>query len=126
MNTLTIPEKHQAVMPYLILAGAARFIEFTKKVFDAKETALYPRENAEGIMHAEIMIGNSTIMFADSTEQWKSQTAGLFIYVKNADDVYSKAIAEGAETLQEPSDKDYGRTCGVKDPLGNTWWITSL
>ena len=126
MSTLSIPEKHQAVMPYLILPGAAKFLEFTKKVFDAKETAIYKRENAEGIMHAEIMIGNSTIMFADSTEQWQNSVAGLFIYVKNADEVYAKAIAEGATTLMEPADKDYGRTCGVKDPLGNTWWITSL
>ena len=126
MSTLSIPENHQAVMPYLILTGAAKFLEFTKKVFGAKETALYKRENAGGIMHAEIMIGNSTIMFADSTEQWQKSVAGLFIYVKNADEVYAKAIAEGATTLMEPADKDYGRTCGVKDPLGNTWWITSL
>jgi PhnB protein len=126
MSTLNIPEKHQAVMPYLILPGAAKFLDFTKKVFDAEETALYKRDKEEGIMHAEVMIGNSTIMFADSTEQWKPQTACLYVYVKNADEVYAKAIAEGAITVMEPADKDYGRTCGVNDPLGNTWWITSL
>jgi PhnB protein len=126
MSALNIPEKHQAVMPYLILPGAAKFLAFTKKVFDAEETALYKRENLEVIMHAEIMIGNSTIMFGDSSEQWQNSVAGLFIYVKNADEVYGKAMAEGATTIMEPADKDYGRTCGVKDPLGNTWWITSL
>jgi len=24
------------------------------------------------------------------------------------------------------SDQSYGRTCGVKDPCGNSWWITSV
>jgi len=52
----------------------------------------------------------------------------LFIYVHDADLTYKKALAAGAATVpgNEPSDKDYGRTCGVTDPFGNTWWITSV
>ena len=77
-------------------------------------------------MHAEIKIGNCTIMFADTTEAFKPQLAGLFIYVENADDTCHKALAEGGTTVMELSDQDYGRTCGVNDPCGNTWWITSV
>ena len=50
------------------------------------------------------------------------------VHVGDADATYKKALAAGSLTVdgQEPSDKDYGRTCGVKDPFGNTWWITSI
>ncbi len=53
--------------------------------------------------------------------------AGMFIYVDDADTAYQKALTAGATTVegQEPSDKEYGRACGIKDPFGNTWWITS-
>lgn len=35
---MNLPAEHQTVMPYLILKGAAQFIEFTKNVFGASET----------------------------------------------------------------------------------------
>ena len=123
---MKIPNGHQTIMPYLILSGAEKFIEFTRKVFNANETFKRLREDGKTIMHSEIQIGGSTIMFADTTEQIKEQTAGLFIYVENADETYKKAIGEGANTVMELSDQEYGRTCGVKDPFGNTWWITTF
>ena len=117
---------HQKIMPYLIVDGAEKFIEFTINVFEARETYKAMREDGKTIMHAEIQIDGSIIMFADSTEQYETRPAGFFIYVENADSTYKKAIAAGAITVTELSDKDYGRSCGVKDPFGNTWWITSI
>ena len=35
---MEIPKGHQAVMPYLMVEDAAKFIEFTKDVFDAELT----------------------------------------------------------------------------------------
>ncbi|MEO5997295.1 MAG: VOC family protein [Chitinophagaceae bacterium] len=123
---MKIPNSHQTVMPYLIVAGAENFISFTQKVFNAEEIFKRRRENETTIMHAEIKIGDCTIMFADTTAVFKPQLAGLFIYVENADETYHKALAEGGTTVMELSDQDYGRTCGVNDPCGNTWWITSV
>jgi PhnB protein len=125
---MNLPKGHQAVMPYLMLEGAMRFIDFTRSVFNASLTTDMHRlrEDNETVMHSEIRIGGSTIMFTDATEQWTKQTANLFVYVENADDTYAKALASGATTIMELSDQSYGRTCGVKDPFGNTWWITSV
>jgi uncharacterized glyoxalase superfamily protein PhnB len=120
-----IPEGYQTVMPYLIIEGASKFITFTQRVFNATEKLKRMRDE-NIIMHAEIIIGDSTIMFADSTKQYKPQPAGLFIYVDNADETYKKVIEEGATTEMELSDQEYGRSCGVKDPFGNVWWITSI
>ena len=123
---MKIPQGHQSVMPYLILPEAENFSEFTKQVFGAKVSLTKLREDEKTIMHSELMIGNSTIMFAGTTEQFTPQTAHLFVYVDNADETYQKALNNGATSVMGLSDQDYGRTCGVLDPFGNTWWITSV
>lgn len=115
------------MMPYLMLRGALKFVEFTENVFDAKlVTAMHKLRESGAVMHSEIIIGGSTIMFSDATEQWKEQTANLFVYVDNADVRYKKAIEAGAKTVMELSNQDYGRTCGIEDPFGNVWWITAV
>jgi PhnB protein len=125
---MKLPKGHQVVMPYLMLNGALKFIDFVKAVFNAELTTGMHRLREDGVtvMHSEITIGGSTIMFSDATEQWPEQTANLFVYVDNADETYKKAIASGAVTTMALSDQDYGRTCGVTDPFGNVWWITSV
>ena len=120
-----IPDNYQAVMPYLIVKDAAQFIGFMQKVFDATETYKFMRDE-NTIMHAEIMIGGSTIMLADSTGEINVSTAGLFIYVDDADETFKKAIDAGAITVKEMADQTYGRSGGVQDPFGNVWWITSM
>ena len=125
---MNIPAGHQTVMPYLILDGALNFIEFAKDVFDA-EVVLnmhQMRDDGKTVVHSEIQIGNTIIMMADASPEWKVQNANLFIYVQSADSTYQKAIANGARTVMELSNQSYGRTCGVTDPFGNVWWITSV
>jgi PhnB protein len=121
---MNIPSGHQTVMPYLIIKNAAKFSEFTQRVFNAEEKNCHNRDDNH-IMHAEIMIGDSTIMFADATDQIKEENAGLFINVENADETFQKALDEGATSILPLADQPYGRSGGVKDPFGNTWWITT-
>ena len=123
-DTLKIPENYQTVMPYLIVENAAKFISFMQQVFDARETYKAMRDE-NTIMHGEIMVGGSTIMFADSTDQYTVRNAGMFVYVPDADGTYNKALGSGATAITLMSDQGYGRSGGVLDPFGNTWWITS-
>ena len=123
---MNIPKTHQAVMPYLIVDDAAKLIDFAKKVFDAALNFTELRDDTEKIRHAEIQIDGSTIMLADATDEWKQQPANLFVYVEDADDTYNSALENGATSLMELSDQSYGRTCGITDPVGNVWWITSI
>jgi PhnB protein len=119
-----IPKGYQQVMPYIIVKDAAKFLQFLQNVFGAVEQRKVMRTEKE-IMHAEIKIGDSTIMFADATEMFNVCTAGLFVYVDDADSRYVKCLQNGAVSLSEPADQDYGRSCGIRDPFGNTWWLTS-
>lgn len=125
MKTVNIPEGYQQIMAYLIVENAAAFISFTQKAFGATERLKTMRDE-HTIMHAEISIGESVIMMADATDQFKQQNAGLFIYVDDCDTVFQKALDNGATTVMEPADQSYGRSGGLKDAFGNTWWITSV
>lgn len=124
---MNLPAGHQTIMPYLIVENASQFITFTQKVFDASNS---PTDNVlreDGtVMHAEITITGSTIMITDVIEDWSRQTANLFVYVLNVDETYKKALDNGATSVMGVSNKEYGRTCGVTDPFGNVWWITSI
>jgi PhnB protein len=125
MKTLTIPEGYQCVMPYLIVENAIGFLEFTKVVFGAEEKYKAMRDE-KIIQHAEITIGGSVIMFTDATVQYAGRPGGFFIYVADCDDVYEKALTNGATSIAAPADQAYGRSAGIEDAFSNTWWITSV
>lgn len=124
---MKIPNNHQTVMPYLILKNASKFIDFAQAVFDASIIHKTFRDEEQTILaHCELQIRDSTIMFADATDNFEPQNANLFIYVDDADKRFKMALDNGSTILMELSDQDYGRTCGITDPFGNVWWITSL
>lgn len=124
MEQVFIPEGYQRVMPYIIVKGADDFMQFMKTVFGATEKMAHRRDSGE-IMHAEVFIGNSVIMFANAADQWQPMTAGLYIHVANVDETYQLALQQGATSVNPIADQDYGRSGGVQDPFGNTWWITT-
>ncbi|PZF71722.1 VOC family protein [Taibaiella soli] len=125
IDKLNIPPNNQVVMPYLILHDAAGFLAFTEAILGARLLIKHMRTETI-IQHAEIIIGDSTIMFAEATQDYPPQPAGLFIYVTNVDETYKKALDAGAKSISQPADQEYGRSCGVIDPSGNTWWITTV
>lgn len=118
------PDYYQTVMPYLILEDVEKFLAFSREVFGA-EVKMKHSDDDGRIVHAEIVIGDSTIMTGESNEKWGSQPAGLYVNVDSADETYRKALEAGAESVMELSDQEYRRSGGVKDTNGNSWWITS-
>lgn len=125
MTQVNIPEQYMQVMPYMIVENAAGFMDFLMDVFNASEQNRTMRDETI-IMHAEARIGDCTIMFADATEEFTPLNSSMFIYVADADAAFQKAVEKGATVIMPPADQDYGRSCGVQDPFGNTWWITSV
>jgi len=67
---MNIPNSHQTVMPYLMLNSAATFIDFVTQVFNAELTFERKRDEHK-LMHAEVRINDCTIMFCDTTDDWK-------------------------------------------------------
>lgn len=120
---MKIPKQYLPVMPYIIIDDAKAFPDFTVAVFNAKEQLIVPSEGERAIMHGEISIGDAVIMFAGGNEQWGTKTSGMFIFVNDADTVYTAALQHGAKSLMKPTRQYYGYSGGFQDPFGNQWWI---
>lgn len=81
-----ITPHYNKVNPFVIIkGGAARFIDFTEKVFGAKENMQVRTPDRDGtLIHAEIQIGDSMILLANSKGDWPFTPAFLQIYIDNA------------------------------------------
>jgi PhnB protein len=123
-----MPVKHQpdtfhTVTPTLRVRGAAKLIEFTKRVFGAEEVDRYDAPNG-AVLHAEVRIGDSIVMTADAAEE--AMPGALYVFVRDVDAAYGRALEAGARSLQEPEDQFYGaRVARVKDPFGNVWAVAT-
>lgn len=128
-----IPEGYHSVTPYLIINGAAAAIEFYQNAFGATE--LFRMAQPDGrVGHAEIRIGDSTIMMADefpemghvSPKTLGGSAVSLMIYVADVDAVFAQALAAGAAEDRPVEDKFYGDRGGsLVDPFGHVWHIAT-
>ncbi|MFJ1262680.1 VOC family protein [Capnocytophaga canis] len=117
---------YNTVNPFVIIkGGATKFIDFVEKVFDGKENKQVRTPDRDGtLIHAEIQIGDSMILLADSKADWAFTPAFLQIYVDNAQQILEKAKTEKAEIITELSDFYNGlKLARLKDPFGNIWWL---
>ncbi|MDP6356876.1 MAG: VOC family protein [Planctomycetota bacterium] len=123
MSVNPIPEGFHTVTPYLVVEDGSRQIEFLEKAFGGEETHRSNRPDGS-IMHAQMQIGDSMVMLGEATGEFLPMQSMIYLYVPDCDKLYGQAIQAGAESLMEPADQFYGdRNAGIKDPLGNMWWI---
>lgn len=128
-----IPDGYSTVTPYLYIKGAANAIDFYKKAFAATERFRMNGPN-NTVGHAEIQIGDSTIMLADEFPNMGvkgPKTIGgspvsIYLYVDDVDSVAQRAVKAGATLKQPVEDKFYGdRTGMLEDPYGHTWYVST-
>lgn len=122
---MQVPDHYLPIMPYLMVPGGYKFIDFMKEVFGA--TVQYTTERSPGIiMHGELRIGPAVLMFADVTSEYPAFPASMFVYLEDVDDVFARALGRpDVVMLQELDNRPYGRGGGFKDPFGNAWWVNS-
>jgi len=135
MSTVAEPiaSVHPAVAPRLTFRDAAKAIEFYKDAFGAQEGMRF--EVGGKIPHAEIKIGNSTILL---TEEWPEggrfspETLGnspvmMALSVPDVDRFFAHAIGAGAKTVIPIADQFYGRREGtLQDPFGYLWSVSTV
>lgn len=126
-----IPDGYHSIQPYLIFKNTAEAISFYVKAFGATERLRMNGPDGR-IGHAEIQIGDSCMMMADenpatgvtSIQHYGGSPVSFAVYIEDCDAVYAQAIAAGAASLYQPTDKPYGdRMGGVKDPFGFHWHL---
>ncbi|WMJ74078.1 VOC family protein [Cytophagaceae bacterium ABcell3] len=124
-NVKPVPEGYHNITPYLVVENALAYISFLKDAFNAQEKmkTLYPDGK---VMHAEVRIGDSNIMLSEANPDFPPTQVIIHFYTENVDDVYQKSLKAGGVSTMEPALQFYGdRSAGVKDPFGNTWWIST-
>ena len=116
---------YSTVSPYLITSDAAATIRFLERVLGGKLLRSFPDDEGR-LRHAEVRIDDTVVMLADSAPGWPPVPAYVHVYVEDVDTTYSRALAEGAVSVQAPVQKgDEDKRGGVKDPGGTTWWIAT-
>ncbi|SEA38955.1 VOC family protein [Pedobacter hartonius] len=115
----------QTILPYMMLVNAAEFIEFAETVFNAQVLLLNMAEDNRTVLNAEIKIGHTVMLLSEAKDKYGKACGNFFIYVGDADETFNRAIFHGASIVTEVADRDYGRSGGVEDPFGNTWWLTT-
>jgi uncharacterized glyoxalase superfamily protein PhnB len=123
----------QSVTAYPVVDDVPALITFLTQVFGAAEK--FRAGGSAGGYHAEVQIGDTGLMiggggpWGDREIAWKGEARPMafHIYVPDADATYQLALDSGAESLQAPTDQEWGeRTANVKDPWGNYWYIATF
>ena len=133
MSVKPVPEGYHTVTPYLVVNNAAEAIAFYKRAFGAKE--IMRMDGPQGkISHAELRIGDSTMMLSDempdsgtkAPQSLGGTTAGIFLYVEDADRTFKQATSAGAEIETPLADMFWGDRFGrLRDPFGHSWSIAT-
>ena len=133
MAVQPIPEGYHSVTPYLIVNDGAKAIDFYKQAFGAVETVRMGGPDGK-VGHAEIRIGNSTVMLADESPDMGYRSAksigatpvSLVVYLEDVDARFQQAIAAGAKELRPVEDQFYGDRMGtLVDPFGHVWSLAT-
>ena len=113
-----------SITPYIIVRGAAQFIEFLKSSFEATERMRVPTPDGK-IMHAEVAIGNGAIEVSDGSEAYPAAPQAIHLYVDDPDAAYARTLQGGATSFYAPTDDHPSgdRWGAVKDAFGNHWYI---
>jgi uncharacterized glyoxalase superfamily protein PhnB len=107
------------VTPRIFTSDVAGLAGFLRTVF-----------GAEGELRCgaptEIRIGDSIVLISDGGGAREAMPAFLYVYVENVDEIYRRAIAAGALSIEGPADMPYGdRRATVRDSWANVWQIAT-
>lgn len=128
-----IPDDYPVVIPSLAVAGAAEAIDFYCTVLGAT-VRLRMDGPGEKVGHAELQLGSSVIFLADEFPDMGfvgPKTVGgspvtISVYVDDVDDVFARALANGATETRKVEDQFYGdRVGGFEDPFGHRWSVST-
>jgi PhnB protein len=120
-----VPKGYRTVTPYLLVKGAKKLLQFIEKAFAAK--VIDRMETPDGrVAHATARIGDSMIMMGEAHGGYKPMPTMVYLYVKDVDASYKRALRAGAKAVMAPADQFWGdRHGGVIDACGNQWWIST-
>jgi PhnB protein len=128
-----IPDDYPRAIPYLVVDGGAKAIDFYCNVFGFTERMRMGGPDGR-VGHAELSLGGSMIMLADefpdmdifAPGKYGGTPVSVMIYTEDVDKTFKKALDNGAKSVQPVEDKFYGdRSGSLDDPFGHRWTIST-
>ena len=123
------PNGHHVITPGASVPNAGGVLKFVEQAFGGKVVERYDGPG-DSIAHAEIMLGDSVVMFGEPMPGDDPMPASLSFYVDDADAVdanYLRALDAGATSVAGPTNHFYGyRAATVRDIGGNRWTICAV
>jgi len=112
-----------AVRPFVY--GRPDLIDFVQHVFGAVELE---RNRVAGGFHVQARIGDSVVVLSATQPPYADATrASIYVYVDDVDATYARALAAGARSLSEPTDRPFQERCAsVADAFGNVWYLATF
>jgi uncharacterized glyoxalase superfamily protein PhnB len=132
MNTHAM-ETVATVIPTLRYRDAPAAIDWLCRAFGFEKHLVVPGEN-NTIAHAQLTFGKGMIMLGSARDDafgrhlnpprdlGGSGTQGAYLVVADADAHHARAVAAGAQIVDDIKDEDYGgRGYSCLDPEGHLW-----
>ena len=116
----------QGVIPYLMIDGADKAIEFYKKAFGAKDIGTIRTDDGKHVMHCQLEINGGGLMLSDAAimggKQTPSESYTMQLIIHHGDTWWKRAVDAGCK-VTTPFEKQfwgdrYGR---LQDPFGIDW-----
>ena len=121
------------IIPGMRYHNAPAAIDWLCRAFGFQAHLVVP-DDAGGIAHAQLTLGNGMIMLGSFREDGEfdqlvttprragSTTQSAYIVVLEIDEHYRRAVEAGAEIVYEIADQEYGgRLYSARDPEGHLW-----
>lgn len=119
------PKNYNSLSAYLIVEDVDQLAAQLKSIFDAEQLR---RIEVEGsVQHLELKIDDTVLMMSNSVPGYPAQKVMLHCYVPDVFKTFEKALANGAEKIEEPHQREEdddirGTFC---DLAGNYWAIST-
>ena len=131
--TTHVPAGGNSLNPYIFVKDAREAIAWYVENLNADEGFLMPGPGGEGVMYAEITLGECTLMLGDANSEWGTSAPGeghssnhLMVYVPDVDTTMSSCLRGGARELAPVMDMFWGDRVGkIQDPFGHVWIIAT-
>lgn len=129
-----VPQGFHTITPYLVVHDAPAAVAYYKKAFGGKERTRLTDSDGQRVRHCELDIGDSKLYLTDIPLAPETQVpAGrdsspvwIYLYVRNPDAVFNRAVQAGAVVVTPMTDAPWGDRYGcVCDPFGYRWGIAA-
>ncbi|MDB5097368.1 MAG: glyoxalase [Cyanobacteria bacterium RYN_339] len=124
----------KSIVPHLIVAGAAKALEFYKAAFGAEIVSSMPTPDGERLIHAVMTIGGHALFLVDEFPDQgdgsvmrgpltaKGTTVSIALNVEDADAFFDRAVKAGAAPHMPVENTFWGARYGqLLDPYGHLW-----